>query len=93
METREETKIESRNRVLETFLRGMETGSTDEVRPCLHPLKPSLEGWKLSSFLGLFVVFQTLKPSLEGWKLDAMIVLGFDDARLETFLRGMETMG
>ena len=34
------------------------------------PLKPSLEGWKLSQLRKKRATGLTLKPSLEGWKLE-----------------------
>ena len=77
--------------LLETFLRGMETGSRPRRTGAITCLETFLRGMETPQHIADKGLELPLKPSLEGWKLFAPIpslrLLG----GLETFLRGMET--
>ena len=55
----------------------METGIGAVMQKSGMALKPSLEGWKLSSYSRQARASSTLKPSLEGWK--HVRVIGMDE--------------
>ena len=61
-------QIDRYRKLLETFLRGMETGAQRARTWGAHTLKPSLEGWKLGGLARTYEDRPPLKPSLEGWK-------------------------
>ena len=51
---------------LETFLRGMETPAAGKMVLPLHPLKPSLEGWKRAFHLTRHELLWLLETFLRG---------------------------